>query len=491
MNPTDCHRSPIFSRRSWIKNTAAAGAALMASSRARAATAGANSDLRVAVIGLRLRGTQLIDELLKAPGTRVVSICDVDRDVLAAAGQKLSAAGHRFAAGIDFRRVLDDRNVDVVVIATPDHWHALMAVMACQAGKDVYVEKPVSHNIWEGRQIVEAARKHGRIVAAGLQNRSDVGLQLAAEYIHAGKLGRVKLCRLIDDVRRESIGKVAGPQPIPPSVDYDLFMGPADLEPLRRKELHYDWHWFWSTGTGDCGNRGVHTFDHARWICGITEQPARVQTIGGRFGYDDDGETPNAQITFLDTKPVPMLFELRSLPVARGTKQMPGYRGHPHTTMFIECEGGYLTGGRGGARAWSNDDTLIQHFPGDGGRSHLANFLDAVRERKPGRLRADIAAGHVSTNLCHLANLSYRIGHRRSPAEIAAAVQDEPLLAECFERMQQHLRANEIDLAATPAVLGPRLQFDAATERFQGAGAELANMYLCRNYREPFTFPAI
>jgi hypothetical protein len=338
--------------------------------------------------------------------------------------------------------------------------------------------------------MVNASRKYGRIVQAGTQNRSDIGLQAAAEFLRQGGLGAIKLVRAFDYVRRTSIGRVDGPQPIPPSIDYDLYQGPAPLEPLRRKNLHYDWHFVWPTGTGDCGNRGVHTLDHARWLAGVDALPRHVLTIAGRLGYDDDGQTPNSQITWFDTAPVPMLFELHSLPEAKGSQRMEHYGGFP-TSMIIECQDGYLTGGRGGARAWSYDRELIQHFPGDSGRTHAANFIAAMRSRNSSELRAEILQGHLSSAFCHLANISYLVGRPCPPVEIAAAVGDQPLLAESLDRLVRHLRANDVDLTNSPLTLGPLLSFDAALERFVGDASGQANMQLTRIYRSPFALTAV
>ena len=241
-----------MSRRVWLRQSLAAATGLSVGvtlpRSAWAQPAGANDAVRLAVVGLRTRGAELLGAFQRLPGVRIAALCDVDRDVLDKHRQRQTAAGPPVEAVQDVRRLLDRQDVDAVVIATPDHWHALITVWACQAGKDVYVEKPVSHNIWEGRQMVAAARKFNRLVQAGTQNRSDIGLQAAAEFLQQGGLGRIKLARVFDHVRRESIGKVDGPQPVPKTVDYDLFTGPAPLVPLRRKNLHYDWHFVWRSG---------------------------------------------------------------------------------------------------------------------------------------------------------------------------------------------------------------------------------------------------
>jgi hypothetical protein len=491
---TRSKRPPRHSRRTWLKQAVGVSlgwrVAFSLPSPLWAQGAGANSDIRIAVLGTRLRGAQLIAAFKQIPGVRIVALCDVDSEVLAEQKQKLASAGIPVEALVDFRRILDRKDIDAVVIATPDHWHAHMTVSACQAGKDVYVEKPVSHNIWEGRKMVEAARKYHRVVQAGTQNRSDAGLQQAAEFMRQGGLGEIKLARVFDYVRRESMGKVDCSQPVPKTVDYDLFMGPAPLEPLRRKNLHYDWHFVWPTGTGDCGNRGVHTLDHARWMIGQETIAPRVLTIAGRCGWEDDGETPNSQITFFDCQPVPMLFELRSLPSAKGSVKMDSFRGIA-ASMIIECEHGYLTGGRGGARAFSPQGKVIRQFKGDGGVTHPANFIAAMRSRRVSDLRADILQGRVSTNFCHLANVSYRVGRRREPMGISDALKEQPLLRESFERIQQHLTANEVDLTKAPLTVGPMLAFDSESERFTGEGSQAANRLLQREYRPPFVIAEV
>ena len=449
---------------------------------------GSNEAVRVAVAGLRLRGRDLIEDFRKIPGVRVAALCDADRAFLDREAQKFAKRNEPVRTHVDFRRILDDRDVDAVVVATPDHWHALMTVWACQAGKDVYVEKPVSHTIVEGRRMVEAARKYGRIVQSGTQNRSDTGLREAAAFLREESLGRIRLARGFDYPERWGIGRVDGPQPVPETVDYNLFQGPAPLVPLMRENLHYDWHFVWPTGTGDCGNRGVHTLDHIRWLIGQAGLPGRVTSIGGRFGYDDAAETPNTQIVCFDYKPVPILWEMKSLPEAKGSDERDSFHGI-RTGMILECEGGTLRGGRGGATAFDPDGRRIRHFKGDGGATHAANFIAAVRSRKPEDLAADILEGHLSSALCHMANISHRIGFRRPAGEIARSVRERGPLADALDRLLSHLKSNEVDLEKTPLVEGPTLPLDAARERFTGEASEWANMFLEREYRPPFVLP--
>jgi len=442
-------RRSVLSRTLATAGGAAAGASL--SARAFSAVAGANDDVRVALVGLGHRGPQLVDWFRKVPGVRITALCDCDSRCFAKPLQKLAGAKERPRTESDFRRVLDRKDIDAVAIATPNHWHALMAVWACQAGKDVYVEKPVSHTVWEGRQIVAAARKTKRIVQGGT---------------------------------------LTGPQPVPASVDYNLFQGPAPLVPLRRKRLHYDWHWFWDTGDGDCGNRGVHTFDHVRWFMGEIARkiPRNVISIGGRCGWDDDGQTPNTQVTLFDCKPVPILWELQTLPKRLRADHLNRVKGL-WGSMIFEYEGGYFAGGRGGGRAFDKDGKLIKTFRGDSGVTHAANFIAAVRTRKPADLRAEIRETHVSSAMCHVANVSVRLGHRRSPDEIRKAVAGSALLAESFERLLRHLSANGVEAGTAPLRLGPRLTVDSETERFTGEVSRWANTYHSRIYRPPFVMP--
>jgi predicted dehydrogenase len=455
----------------------------------RARPLGANDAIRVAVAGLGCRGPVLVRGFHRLPGVRIVALCDADRLHLDREAKAFADRNEPVDTQVDVRRLIDDRNVDALVVATPDHWHALMTVWSCQAGKDVYVEKPVSYCLREGRAMVEAARKHGRIVQAGTQNRSDKGLKAACDFLREGHLGKILLARGQDyPLEHWSIGRVDKPQPVPETVDYNLFQGPAPLLPVMRKQFHYDWHFFWPMGTGDCGNRGVHTFDHIRWLIGAAGLPERVVSVGGRFGFDDNGETPNTQIAWFEYKPVPILWEMKTLPARKGTKERESWKGI-RASMVLECEGGRLQGGRGGATAFDRDGKRIRHFKGDSGVTHMANFIAAVRSRDARGLAAEILEGHHSSALCHLANISHRTGMPQPPDAIAKSFRDHPRLADSFERLLGHLKANEIDLARTPLVAGPMLTLDAAAERFTGEGADRANAFLTRTYRAPFILP--
>ena len=473
-----------LTRRGFVRNLAAVAASAGVPSRIR----GSNNDIRIAIVGLRKKGKEHLDIFPKVPGVRIVALCDADTQFLDIEARKFEDRNEKVTKYVDYRKLLDDKEIDAVVVVAPDHWHALMTVWACQAGKDVYVEKPLSHNIWEGRKMVQAARKCERIVQAGSQNRSDVGLRAAVEYVKQGNLGAIKLVRALSYGLRESIGRVNGPQPIPASLDYDLFQGPAPLVPLMRENLHYDWHWFWDTGTGEVGNLGAHNVDESRWAIGQKEIAHRAITIAGRLGMNDDGQTPNTHITFFDYEPAPIIYEVRGLRRRKGLRAREHYRGTSFG-MVIQCEGGYFAGGRGGGWVYDNDGKRIKQFPGDGGSEHQGNFIEAVRSRKVSDLRADVLEGHVTATLLHMANISYRLGRKESPERIAEAVAGNDLLAEAFERCVKHLKANEVDLEREPLTVGPSLTFDRKSEQFVGEFSDLANMYLRRNYREPFVVP--
>jgi hypothetical protein len=315
-----------------------------------------------------------------------------------------------------------------------------------------------------------------------------VGLLGVVPYIREGNLGAIKLIRAVSYNLRQSIGRVNGPQPIPPTCDYNLFQGPASLVPLMRKELHYDWHWFWETGTGEVGNLGAHNVDESRWALGRSDIASKVMTIGGRLGMGDDGETANTQITFFDYKPAPIIYEVRGLRRRKNLRAREHYRGTSFG-MIIDCEGGYFAGGRGGGWAYDNKCKKIKQFPGDGGIGHQANFIKAMRSRKVADLRADVLEGHITATLCHMANISYRLGRTEPPEKIMKTISGNSILAESFERMVKHLEANEIDLKKEPITIGPMLSFDKDKERFVGEFSEWANMFVRRDYRAPFIVP--
>lgn len=477
-----------ISRRRFLKDaTLTVGAISAFPALAQAQTASPGGDIRIAIAGINSKGADHINAFKKMPGVRIVALCDADQAVLDRERQKLDKENLKTDGCRDIREILDRKDIDAVVTATPNHWHSLLGVWACQAGKDVYVEKPVSHEIWEGRKLVEAARKYQRIVQPGTQSRSDPALHELFAYLQKGNLGKMKLVRGFCYKRRDTIGKVRGAQPIPATVDYNLWSGPAPMEPLMRKTLHYNWHWVWPTGNGDIGNQGIHEMDMCRWAIGQSSLAPRVLSIGGRFGYDDDGATPNTQIAFFDYQPVPIIFEVRGLPMSKNEEgeAMDNFKG-ARVGFVVECEDGYFVGGAGGGWVCDNQGKHVKQFAGTGGRDHQLNFIQAVRSRKPADLNGNVEECHFSSGLCHMANISHRLGQKSTPAEIQERLQANPSAREAFERFLGHLKANEIDTVKNLATLGPTLTMDTQTERFTGEGSDMANLLIKRDYREPF-----
>ncbi|HWE39487.1 MAG TPA: Gfo/Idh/MocA family oxidoreductase [Isosphaeraceae bacterium] len=389
-------------RRTFLAGAGAGAAALAVGRGTRAA--GPNDRIRVAVVGIRGRGGSHIDGFSNHKDTEVAALCDVDARLFGERVKKVeSKTGKAPRIVGDLRRVMDDKEIDVVSIATPDHWHALAAVWACQAGKDVYVEKPVSHDLREGRKIVEAARKYGRVVQAGTQSRSAEGVIEAIEFLRSGKLGPLYLARALCYKRRDSIGHKADAA-APDGVDYNLWLGPAPERPFNPNRFHYEWHWFWDYGTADLGNQGVHQMDIARWGLGKAELPTRVQSSGGRFGYKDDGETPNTQAVAFRYDDCLLEFEVRGLPTndEKGVKV---------GNLFYGPEGCLAINGSRWATYLGHKDEPGPKGGGHGAeQSHFDNFVKAVQARKPETLHAEILEGHLSSALCHLGNVAYRVG---------------------------------------------------------------------------------
>ena len=482
-----------FTRRDFMKSSMAAGAAMVLAgphSRVR----GANNDLRFAVVGTGGQGGGHIRYFNEKKGVRVVALCDADKAHVEKRARDFEKKyAQKVKTYIDVRKLLEDRSIDAITSATPNHWHSLVTIWACQAGKDVYIEKPVSHNVWEGRKMIEAARKYNRIVQTGTQKRSDLGLMEAFKYMQEGNLGAIKWSRgFCYKPRYKGNGIVNGTNgPISPSetVDYNLWCGPADMEPLRRQQLHYKWHWVWNTGNGDLGNQGIHEMDLARWALGGPEKLApRVCSIGGRLGVNDAGETANTQIVFLDYKPAPLIFEVRGLPRKKGDSSMDNFRG-TRVGICVQCEDGYFVGGGGGGWTYDNDGKKLKQFKGQAGVGHHQNFIDAVRSRKVSDLNSDIEKGHISSALCHMGNISHRIGKKMPVDNIKNAIGDNADLMDSFERMLEHLKANEVNLTKEPITIGPMLTMDTRKEKFVGQHSDLANMLVKRNYREPFVIP--
>jgi predicted dehydrogenase len=383
---------------------------LAAAAAGLSARAAAGPEVGVAIVGLGGRGGDHLTEYLRVGGARIVALCDVNQAALERAQAKVKQATGVAPRGVaDMRELLTDKTVDAVSLATPNHWHALQTLWSIQAGKDVYVEKPACHNLVEGRRMIEAARKYGRIVQVGLQSRSQTHKRRAMELLAEGAIGKVYQARAICFKRRRSIGHKED-SPTPPGVNWDLFLGPAPLRPFNELRFKYNWHWFWDTGNGDIGNNGVHQIDIARWGLGVG-LPRRVVSTGGKYVYQDDQETPNTQISTFDYGDKEIVVEVRGLPTG-GEAGMTGWPGNLSANEFYGADG-YMTIDDSGYRIYRGEKLeLAAEARSDRSetKEHMANFLDAVRRRDAGKLTAPVEAGVLSADLAHLANISYRVG---------------------------------------------------------------------------------
>ena len=451
-----------------------------AASPRRSRRVGANDKIHIACIGVNGRGMAHVGAYLGRDDVELVAICDVDEAVIPKAQEAAEKKKKpRPAAVQDIRKLLEDKSIDAVSIATPNHWHALAAIWALQAGKDVYVEKPVSHNVSEGRRIVEVARKTGRICQAGTQSRSNQACRDAMAYIHSGKIGKVTFARGLCYKPRNSIGKATAPLAIPASINYDLWLGPAPQKQAMRKNFHYDWHWFWDYGNGDLGNQGIHQMDIARWALNKSTLPQSVMSLGGRFGYEDDGETPNTEVSFFDYGDCHLIFEVRGL-------KTDGLMDTKIGDIVYGTEGYVVfSDNYGKATAFDNQHNPTQKFSGGG--DHFANFLDAVRSRKVSDQHADIEEGHLSSALCHLGNISYRLGQKQPFHPRTSTFGDNKDAMETFGRFEDHLAGNGIKLEENSYHLGPTLKIDPKKEHFRDNAQ--ANAMLTRPYRAPYIVP--
>lgn len=395
-----------------------------------------NDTIRVAVLGVNGRGRDHIEGFQKLKNVEVAVLCDPDRNLAASRAAAFEKAyGRAVRTETDLRRVFDDRTIDAVSIATPNHWHALATIWACQAGKDVYVEKPGSHNVFEGRKMVEAAAKYNRIVQHGVQLRSSPAIQEAVSKLREGLIGKLYMARAIIFRWRPSIGRRPS-EPVPPQLDYNLWLGPAAERPFSRRWVHYNWHWHWDFGNGEIGNQGVHETDMCLWGLDVG-LPRFITASGGKFLFDDDKETPEIlTATFVYPE------QNKYIEVAVRHWCTNEENGVGVGNIFYGSEG-YLV-----IKGYNHYETYLgqKRQPGPSrteGGDHYANFIQAVRSRSCSLLNAPIETGHLSSALAHLGNIAYRLGRR--------------------------------------------LEFDPAQERF--VGDEEADRLLTRNYRKPFVVP--
>jgi len=461
-------------RRRFIRTLGATG--LMTLGFPSLGAVGANNRVRLGLIGCGLRGGQLFKEFNKLEDIEFVALADPDTDCMdKVAAMAKGGEGAKLARHVDYRKLLEQPDIDAVVIASPNHWHALHTIHACQAGKDVYVEKPVTHHLGEHAMMLAAEKAHGRIIQAGTQNRSETGLKEAFDAMRAGELGKILSARGLCYRNRESIGKIDTPLVPPSTINFDLWLGPAADQPILRPNLHYDWHWDYNTGNGDMGNQGPHELDLIAMALGDPEPPESMRAYGGRFAWNDAGDTANVHTAWFELAGVPVIFEVNNLWVKPGTNAAPAFKSL-RVGVIITCEKGEFRGGRGGGQWVSPDgNERLRRFAGDGGGNHPRNFIDAVRSRRAEDLAAPLWASCRSAVLSHMANISYRAGEPASVATIRTALRDQPELHEVLDTQVEHLGRWDIDPEQTRFALGPKITLDPATARLTGelAGSPL------------------
>ncbi len=467
-------------RRNFLKGSLATAGAVFAISKPSGSVIGANDRINVAVSGIHSRGGTHIREFQGMDGVEVICLVDPDKGTFPGRSKEVvERGGKKPKTYQDIRKALDNKDVDVLTIATTNHWHALQTIWACQAGKDVYVEKPVSHNVHEGRVCVEAARKYNRIVQHGTQSRSSSGWWKLAEIVKKGTYGKLLVSRGLCYKRRKSIGFKPHSKP-PENVDYEMWLGPAPEQPFNGNLVHYNWHWFWDFGNGDIGNQGVHEIDRSRWMIPGATWPKSVIALGGRFGYEDQAETANTQIALFDFGETQLIFEVRGL-------ETPPFHGDTRGPILHFEEGMVVRGKfypKGSNKAQDLPNVDVDLGPGGG---HFGNFIAAVRSRKRSDLNAEILEGHRSAALCHLANVSYRVG-KLVPFKPRTDIQGATdALYETLDRMEEHLVDNDVPINKIGYRLGRFLEFDAKTESIKNDPE--ADIMMTRQYRQPFVVP--
>lgn len=466
-----------------------------------------NEQLGVAVVGVNSRGGEHIRGFNKDPRSYIRAIVDIDEKVGQSRADKVAEMqGKRPTVVKDVREALGLDGVDIVSCATPNHWHALIGVWAMDAGKDVYIEKPISHNIHEGRALVNAAARNKSMFQTGTQSRSSAGVGDAVAFMNAGGIGEVNFARGLCYKRRKSIGAL-GDYTVPDNVDFNLWSGPATFtDPqLTRQRFHYDWHWQRHYGNGDLGNQGPHQTDIARWGLGLNRHPNEIISYAGRVGYMaerkdenyvDAGDTANTEVSIYDYGDKCIVFETRGLDVTESAdpeiNKLFGFtKGNKIGVIFYGSEGYVVQTSYGRSVAYDKDFQQINEFKAKNnvGDAHFMNFLDAVQSRDYGSLNADAMTGHLSAGVSHLGNISYylREENRVSPDRIEEAVGAVKSLDDnsaTLARTIQHLTDNGVDLAKEPLSLGAHLKFNPDTESFQGNAA--ADAMLTRDYRKGF-----
>ncbi|MBL8241943.1 MAG: Gfo/Idh/MocA family oxidoreductase [Bryobacterales bacterium] len=381
---------------------------------------GANDRVRMGIIGLGGRGNAHLSGYLAIPGAQIAALCDVNQAARERANARVVKAGQDKAAEIsDMRKLFDLKDIDAVSMATPNHWHALGAIWAMAAGKDTYCEKPASHNPFESKQMIAAARKYGRMCQIGSQSRSTPHCIEAMAALKDGVIGKVYMAKGLCFKRRKSIGRKPD-APVPPGLDWDMFLGPAPMRPFNELRFAYNWHWFWDTGNGDLGNQGVHQMDIARWGMGVPNDHSGMKSVvstGGKFAYDDDQETPNTQLATFDYGDREIVFEVRGvLTGGEGTLGTANRATSAVGNLFYGVDGWMELDGSGYRIYKGENNEVVKNVKAergmDGTVRHMENFLAAVKSRDHKSLNAEIEIGAAAADLCHFANISYRARKR-------------------------------------------------------------------------------
>ena len=482
-----------ISRRKFMKRTAAVGAGLAIAPFAR--VRGANDDIRVAVVGINGRGGSHIGAFDGMDGVRLAGLCDVDRRVLERRVKSFKDKNKPVEGYVDIRKLLDNKDIDAISIATTNHWHSLATVWACQAGKDVYVEKPASHNIFEGRKCVEAAEKYKRIVQHGTQSRSNRSWAKQVAAIASGKYGKLLVSKAWASKNgsgRWSIGFKPHKEP-PENLDFNIWLGPAPEQPYHENIVHYNWHWFWDFGNGEIGNQGVHQMDIARWAIPDGTLPKSVISMGGRWvnsteghqPYTDQAQTPNCQLTVMDFGGPLLVFEVIGL-VDRAGVDGKKYPRKVDNEFYLEE--GVIKGGKFYPKGSDKGENLVDVDVEMGPGNIFENFIHCMRTRERNKLHADITEAHLSSACCHLGNISYRLGAQVSGSKKPDVLEKHEEVAKSWDTIQETVKGTlGLDISKNTYNLGPMLRFNPATEKFVDHPA--ANELLTRPYRRPFVVP--
>lgn len=414
---------------------------------------GANDTVRIGLIGAGRRAQGLLKTFITLPGVELVAISDPDTaqmDKLMASIEKIkqsaSEAGKSFPdvkpqLYQDYRKLYDRQDIDAVIVPSTNYWHTLHAIHGVQADKHVYVEKPVTFTHWEGSQLQAAAERYGKVIAPGYQNRSDPGPQEGIRYVQEGNLGKILKVRALCLKNRDSIGiREKALQP-PATMDYNLWLGPAQDQPIMRPEIHYDWHWDFNTGNGDMGNQSVHEIDMVYWLLGHPGLPEEVRSFGNRFVWNDAGNTPNMQTVWCNWGGAEVILETNDIKISPTRNVSPNRLG-VRIGIIAECEKGILKGGRGGMMAVELDGkTRIERFPGNGGLTHTASFIEAVRANDASKFPVSVEQAHVSESVMHLGNASYRMGELQAAKDIETELSHNSDLREIISDQNKQLSA--------------------------------------------------